>query len=267
MLDILFNPDKAERHPLEVIFLGMFYSSLSIFLGLWVFKGLASFPIVFLTVLSCLYLVQSALKMEEKSEKIWNSEEWTLKHHQPIAKMILCLFLGFTITFSLFALFLPPEISANVFTAQTNSIEQVKTITGNAISNNSSILLIFKNNINIVLISLIFAIFYGAGVIYILVWNASVMGFVIGSIARETFGLIALPLAFAKYFLHGIPEMLAYILSAIAGGIIYFAFIKGDIAKKARVKRIIIDVVALILISIALLAIAAVIEVFVSPLI
>ena len=267
MLEVLFNPDKAERRPIDIIFLGMFYSALSIFLGLWIFKNQASIAIVFLTVLSCLYLVQSALKVEEKSEKIWNSESWTLKHHIPIAKMILFLFLGFTITFSLFAFFAPVEVSSVVFSSQTSTVEQVKTITGNAISTDSSIMQIFKNNLNIVLISLIFAVFYGAGVIYILAWNASVMGLVIGSVARDTFGLIALPIAFAKYFIHGLPEMFAYVLSALAGGIIYFAFIKGDITKAPRVKRIIIDVISLIAISIALLAIAAVIEVFVSPLI
>jgi stage II sporulation protein M len=267
MFDILFNPDKAERHPLEIILVGMFYSAISVLMGLWVFKKSASLPIVFLTVLSCLYIVQSAFKMEEKKEKNWNSEFQTLKDHKPLVKMILCLFLGFTITFSLFSMFLPPENSLVIFNMQQNSVEHIKAITGNAINLNSSFSKIFSNNINIVLISLIFAIFYGAGVIYILAWNASVMGFVIGTLARETFGLVALPIAFLKYFIHGIPEMMAYILSAIAGGIIYFAFIKGDMTKKNRVKRILIDAGSLILISIFLLIIAAILEVFVSPLI
>lgn len=267
MLDLLFNPQRAERHPLEIMFIGIFYSSLSILLGLWIFKEQSSLAIVFLTVLSCLYVVQGAFKMEEKKEKNWNSEKWTLKEHKKLIIMILFLFIGFTISFSLWSLFLSPQISANIFSMQGNSIEHIKMITGNATSNSGSFVQILTNNINIILISLVFALFYGAGVIYILVWNASIMGLVIGSVARESIGLLALPIAFAKYFIHGIPEMLAYILAAIAGGIVYFAFIRGDLTKKDRIKRIVIDVITLLGISILLLIGSAILEVFVSPLI
>lgn len=266
MLDLLFNPDKAERHPWEIMLIGIFYSSLSIFLGLWVFKGAASLPIVFLTVLSCLYIIQSAFSMEEKKEKIWNSEKATLKDHWPLARMILFMFLGFMISFAIWATILPPEVSSTIFSHQALSVQQIN-ITGDVISLNSPLARIFFNNFNIILVSLIFALFYGAGVIYILVWNASIIGFVVGSIARDSMGLVALPMAFARYMLHGIPEMIAYILAAIAGGMIYFALIKGDISKKARIKRILIDVLVLFLISVAILIVAALIEVFISPLI
>ena len=267
MLDLLFNPQKAERHPIEIVLIGIFYSSFSIFLGLWIFKSNSSLAIVFLTVLSCLYVVQGAMKMEERRENNWNKELWTLKHHKPIIVMILCLFIGFTISFSIWALVLPPQVSANVFAMQGSSIEQIKMITGNATNITGSISTILMNNLNIVLVSLVFALFYGAGVVYILAWNASVMGLVIGTVTRESLGLIALPIAFAKYFIHGIPEILAYITAALAGGIIYFAFIKGDLTKKEKVKRITIDTIALLGISVLLLLIAAVLEVFVSSLI
>jgi uncharacterized membrane protein SpoIIM required for sporulation len=267
MLDLLFNPQKAERHPIEIVLIGIFYSSLSILLGLWVFKSNSSLAIVFLTVLSCLYVVQGAMKMEERRENNWNSEKWTLKHHKPIILMILCLFIGFTISFSIWSFVLPAEISANIFSMQGSSVDQIKIITGNATNVAGSISAILANNLNIILVSLVFALFYGAGVIYILAWNASVMGLVIGTVARETFGLIALPIAFAKYFIHGIPEMLAYIVAAVAGGIVYFAFIKGDLTKKGKTKRIVIDVIVLLGISILLLLIAAILEVFVSSLI
>lgn len=267
MLDLLFNPARAERHPLEIFIIAAFYSSLSIILGLWIFKESTSLAIVFLTVLSCLYVVQGAIKMEEKKEKNYESESWMIKEHKSIAILILALFLGFTFSFTLWTFFLPQEISGSVFGLQSSSIEQIKLITGKATDSTSSISIILTNNMKIVLISLIFAIFYGAGAIYILVWNASVMGFVIGSISRETFGLIALPIAAAKYFLHGIPEMIAYILSAIAGGILYFAFLRGDLTNKYRVKRIIVDVLCLMGLSIIILIFAALLEVFVSPLI
>ena len=267
MLDLLFNPQKAERHPFEISIIGMFYSSLSIVLGLWIFKESTSLAIIFLTTMSCIYVVQGAIKMEEKKEKNWNKEAWLLKEHKSIAVLILALFIGFTFSSALWAFFLPQDISQTVFQLQGSSVEQIKLITGKAIDASATFTNIFNNNIKIILISLIFALFYGAGAIYIIVWNASVMGFVIGSVAKETFGLVALPIAFTKYFLHGIPEMLAYILASIAGGILYFAFIKGDLTDKLRLKRIILDTISLILIAILLLIFSAVLEIYVSPLI
>ncbi len=267
MLDLLFNPQKAERHPFEIFIIGAFYSSLSIILGLWIFKESTSMAIIFLTTLSCLYVVQGAIKMEEKKEKNYETESWTLQQHKPIAILILMLFIGFTFSSALWALFLPQETSQAVFHLQSSAIEQIKLITGKAVDTTASFQGIFNNNIKIILVSLIFALFYGAGAVYIIAWNASVMGFVIGSISRETFGLVALPIAFAKYFLHGIPEMLAYILASVAGGILYFAFIKGDLTNRDKLKRIIVDVASLIVISILLLLFSAILEVYVSPLI
>ena len=267
MLDLLFNPQKAQRHPFEIMIIGIFYSSLSIFFGLWIFSHSTSLAIVFLTVISCLYVVQGAIKMEEKKQKNWNSEKWLLNQHKGIALLIISLFVGFTISFAIWTFFLPVEMSEIVFELQNISVQHIKLITGNATNITAPIVQIFTNNLNVVLISLVFALFYGAGAIYIIVWNASVMGFVIGSIARKSLGLIAMPIAFTKYFIHGIPEMLAYIVAAIAGGTIYFAFIRGDLTDKDRIKRIVIDTVVLFIISIVLLIISAVLEVYVSSLI
>lgn len=267
MLDLLFNPARAERHPFEIFIIAAFYASLSIVLGLWIFKDSTSLAIIFLTTLSCLYVVQGAIKMEEKKEKNWNDEKWLLKEHKSVAILILALFLGFTVSFALWSFFLPLETSQTIFQMQGSSVDQIKLITGKAVDTTATLTTIFNNNIKIVLIALIFALFYGAGAIYIVAWNASVMGFVIGEVSRQTFGLVALPIAFAKYFLHGIPEMLAYILASIAGGILYFAFIKGDLTNKDKIKRIILDTSSLILISILLLLFSAILEVYVSPLI
>ena len=93
------------------------------------------------------------------------------------------------------------------------------------------------------------------------------MGYVIGNLAKETLGIIGIPIAFAKYFVHGIPEMLAYLTVALAGGIIYISVWKGDFLDPERRNRMIKDSVILIIISIILLIIAALLEVYVSPMI
>ena len=92
------------------------------------------------------------------------------------------------------------------------------------------------------------------------------MGFVIGELIKNNLGLISLPYVLFKFFLHGIPEILAYFTAALAGSILFISLIKGDL-KKGRIKRILSDISIILLISIFLLIIAALIEVYIYPLI
>jgi stage II sporulation protein M len=269
MLNILFNPKKAQRHPLEMMLVGFFYASVSIFLATWIFPEYASLTIVFFTVFSCLYVVQGAIKTEEKNEQNYKTEEWRLKKHSRTIYFLLFLFLGFVFAFTFWTIVLPQTKVSMIFELQYKSIEGIKAniVSGSAIETTSTILKIFANNIEVLLISIIFAIFYGAGAIYILVWNASVMGYLIGILAKNTFGITALPVIFTKYFLHGIPEIIAYLIGALAGGILYVAIWKGDLLNKEKNKTIIIDILILVGIAILILIAAALIEIFLSPLI
>jgi len=268
MYNLLFNPKKAERHPIEMMIVGFFYASLSILLSVWIFPEHSSLVMVFLTVLSCLYIVQGALRREEYNERDYKSEESVLKHHSKVLFFLLFLFFGFVFAFSFWTLVLPVEKVSVLFSMQESVVKGIREMvaTGNATSG-EAFTIILVNNFKVLFISLIFAFFYGAGAIFILSWNASVMGFVIGDLARDTLGFVALPIAFTKYFLHGIPEMLSYLTAALAGGIIYVALWQGDLMKQGRLKRIVIDSLVLIFLSAVLLVVAAVIEVYISPLI
>lgn len=265
MISILFNPKRGERHTFEMLVVGFFYASLSIILSIWVFPGSgASLAMVFLSVLSCLYVVQGAIKLEEKKEKDCNSEGWVLREHLKPLMFLLMLFIGFVIAFSVWSFVLSPEKMMSVFEMQSNSVNHIRSLTGNA-TMEGPLFFIIINNVKVMVVSLIFALFYGAGSIFILAWNASIMGFVIGNLARDTFGVIAFPIAFTKYFLHGIPEMFAYIIAALGGGILYVSFLKGDLFKKGRTKRILIDVGLMMLIALFIIFLAALIEVYISP--
>lgn len=266
MLNILFNPKRAERHPVEMMIIAIFYSSISIVLSLWIFPEHSSLVMVFFTVLSCVYVIQRAMKIEEAKERPYKSEKWILKEHSKLILFLLFLFLGYVFSFTFWALVLPEAKISIVFNLQSSVVEGIRTnaLTGNANTGNNFFLILI-NNFKVLLFSLIFAFFYGAGSLFVLVWNASVMGFVIGSLARENLGIISLPVAFARYFLHGIPEMIAYLTAVVAGGIIYIAVWRGDFLKKGRLKKLFIDTILLVSISIVLLIIAAAIEVFISP--
>lgn len=275
MFKLLFSPKRAERHPLEMMLIAIFYSSVSIIFSLWIFPEQASLVMVFFTVLSIIYVAQGAFKMEESKEKKKIKEERLLKQHLRVLIFLLFLFIGFVISFSFWTFILPSEKVATIFSMQNSAVQNVRaaiagiptdSVSGSVISGKGLVPILF-NNFKVLFVSLVFAFFFGAGAIFILAWNASVMGYVIGNLAKETLGLIGMPIAFAKYFVHGIPEMLAYLTVALAGGIIYISVWKGDFLDTERRNRMIKDSIILILISIFLLIAAALIEVYVSPMI
>ncbi|MFH1801977.1 MAG: stage II sporulation protein M [archaeon] len=260
---ILFNPKKAERHPLEILLVVIFYTSISIFLSLWILPNQASIAMVFLSIIACLYLVQGIFIVEESKEKDTNEESFVLKEHAKTLWFLLIIFFGFLIAYTFWMLILPTNMTTDIFSLQASTFEEIRSITGR-VTAPEAFSIIMSNNLRVLLLSVILAIFYGAGSLFILAWNASLMGYIIGGLVKHTLGYASIPYAFLKFFIHGIPEILAYLAAALAGGIIFITVIRGDI-KKDRIKRTFIDIIVLIAISIGLLLIAAGIESYISP--
>jgi uncharacterized membrane protein SpoIIM required for sporulation len=71
-------------------------------------------------------------------------------------------------------------------------------------------------------------------------------------------------LSLLRYFTHGIPEIIAYVIGGIAGGIISIAIMKGDFKNKGF-EKVLFDSSELITISLLFLLVAAFIEVYVTP--
>jgi len=61
--------------------------------------------------------------------------------------------------------------------------------------------------------------------------------------------------------IHGFFEIAAYFIAGLAGGIISIALIKHNLKER----RVLVDSLDLILISLAMLLVAALIEVFITP--
>jgi len=264
MLDILFNAKKAERHPWEMMFVAIFYASISILIGSWIFPEYASLVAVFFTVISCLYVTQGAIKREETKEEYFEEKSLLMEHKKPLI-LFLALFIGIVIAFAFWTYALPAEKSAELFSVQASVLEGIRgSVTGDAISNSEILSIIIANNLKVLLVSLIISLIYGAGALFVLTWNASIMGYVIGSIGIDH-GAISFPVAFLKYFLHGLPEMMSYFMAILAGGIIYVAMISGDLTAEMKSKKILKDVFILVGLAAALMVVAAVVEVYISP--
>lgn len=295
VLESLTTPQRAERKPWDLFFIGIIYAAVGLFLAIWVFKEEASIVMVLLTVVASVPLIYNTLRLEEEKDTVIATERTLLKEHGHALSFFMFMFVGFTIAFSLAYIFLPESIVEAAFQAQVNTIKNINTqisgetintgalsdstIGGEAIGNASLFLQIFLNNFKVMLFCIFFSFFYGAGAIFILTWNASVISAAIGTFFRthmsdyaSSLGLVKLAgyfhiysLSLLRYFIHGLPEILGYFIGGLAGGIISVAVIRHDFGTQTF-RRIIRDAFDLFLLAIVVLLIAAGIEVYITPL-
>ncbi len=278
VLESLINPFKIGKNPSKVFFVGFVYSTIALFLGNWIFKEYASLIMVFLTTMACIPFLYNSFRIEEK--KTFEQENKLLKEHSKILSFVLFLFLGFVASFTLWYIVLPSSWTQSIFHSQTLTIQSItaKTTTGSANSSVKIFTTILLNNMKVLVFCILFAFLYGAGAIFILTWNASVISTAIGNYIRSNLALITKTIGLTKYtdyfhivsigilryFLHGLPEMGAYIIAGLAGSIISVAVIRESFGTK-KFEKTLLDSSNLIIIAIIILIIAAFIEVYITP--
>lgn len=271
VLESLMSPISAEKRPWKLFLMGLLYSSLAILLSLWIFKENAALISVFLTVIAIIPLFYMTMRFEEKKDMELEKETTLLREHSKAVSFFIFLFCGITVSYAVWYIFLPQNLINAVFGIQINTIS--------AINSGATLkFLIFKkiflNNIKVLTFCILFSLFYGAGAIFILAWNASVIATAIGAFIRNNLAHISsgdfmayiglFSTGLLKYLFHGIPEIVAYFIAALAGGILSVALIKHDFRTK-KFEKILLDSSNLILASIILLFIAAVLEVYATP--
>ena len=104
---------------------------------------------------------------------------------------------------------------------------------------------------------------FGAGAIFVLAWNASVIAAAIGIFTKSE--LSSLPIALVRYMIHGIPEIASYFIVALAGGMVSIAVIKHETGTE-KFWDVLQDSLNLIIIAVVVLFLAALVEVFITPL-
>jgi uncharacterized membrane protein SpoIIM required for sporulation len=271
VLESLVRPGKVEGKPWEMFFIGIVYSFFAIALSFWVFRGYASLVMVTFTAIAAIPFIYGAIQGEQQKESTLKDLS-LLKEHGKIISMFTFLFLGFVVSFLVLFLVLPGSWVSTMFEAQVDAISTVRAAaTGNFFANFSSLPFILLNNMKVLIFCGIFSFFYGTGAIFILSWNASVMGVAIGEGIKHSIGaslgtnLGIISTSLLGYFAHGLPEMVGFFVSGLAGGIISVALMREGYESEAfsRARK---DALRLFLIAIGCIAIAGVIEVTVSPL-
>ncbi len=276
VLELLFNPFFIRRKLWQVFATGFVYSLIGLFFSYLVFKEVAGILMVFLIVFALLPMIYLLIKHEEELDLKYTKEFFLLKEHTKVLIFFIVLFLGITAALAFAYVFLPEKIVEAVFSLQKGAIVNVNNSVQGSITQFTLFTRILMNNLKVLFFCLIFSFLYGTGALFILTWNASVIAAAIGSFIKnqlaQATALVGLPalsiyftssaLGFLRYMTHGFFEIAAYFVGGLAGGIISIALIKHDLKEN----RVLLDALDLVIISLGLLIVGSIIEVFVTPL-
>ena len=270
---------------------GLFWASASLLLVSVVFgkdsilMSGGGLLVVTFTVICCLPFMYYIIKLEEGKDIEIDDSGRLIKEHSKAVFALMWMFMGFIVAFSFWYMVLPwdlgfvtiPGDSGENFNFQIKTfcainspsrfdycVEQhgVPVATGH-VAGAGAVLGIFANNIYVLIFTILFSLAFGAGAMFILVWNASVIAAAIGIFAKGE--LANLPIGVARYMIHGVPEIAGYFVGALAGGIISVAVIRKDLRREGTWK-ILQDSLLMIIIAIFILIVAALMEVYFTPL-
>ena len=190
------------------------------------------------------------------------------------------MFVGITVACAVWYVLLPTATINSLFDKQVGTIQAINNqVSGSVIHSLNIFWRIFFNNFKVLAFSLLFSLVYGAGAIFILAWNATVIGAAIGNFVRANMGSYTSSLGFLeagnyfhvasigllKYSIHGIPEIAAYFYGGLAGGILSVALIRRHF-NTSKFSKVMIDFSELVLIGMGFLIAAAFLEVYITPL-
>jgi len=130
---------------------------------------------------------------------------------------------------------------------------------------------IFRHNLYVMVLCFALSLLYGSGALLLIILNASIFASKLVEVIKiklpESYGFLStfgfLGCNFGILFFHMLPEVGAYLVAAIAGGVLSKAIHKEKFLSK-RFRLVIKDSVILLGIAIAILVFAAIIEIKVS---
>lgn len=278
VLENLSSLKKAQKHPIYLFFIAFALTILAVVSAYYTFPASSSVLSISFVSLALMPIIYSLFAKEEAEIATDQSALNLFSQNFGVIHIYSWMFLGMMCAYVAMGAVFPeshdncqglacslPE-KKTVFSEQLNIYSG---ITGKVIGENECFSqktrkfdacfeLIFKNNMWVMVMSLLFSLIWGAGALFLLGWNASVIGlFISTEITSKSLGA---GLARAiSYLPHGIPEVIAYFIGAIAGGIISAAISKTKF-RPHEIRTVLIDAALLTILATVTLVLAGIIE-------
>lgn len=240
----------AKNKPYAMAAYSFAIAAISMLVSRAVFPADAGIATIFMITVSMMPLLSKAFESEEEETV---SEGGLLENHEDVLLLYSMFFLGTFLAF--FISFLLTPDATVFFSDQLNAVRSSR-ISG-AVVGGTGFASIALNNATVAILSFVLSVLFGAGAAFILSWNASVVAAYAGVAARA--GPAALLQATVGMTLHGIPEIMAYFITGLAGGVLSTSISRGR-PGTPEFKRVIFDSAQLLCIALVLIIVAAAIE-------
>ena len=285
MLESFVNFKDIDKAPWMIFIWGAVLASVGILASsnLWfhinvggVSVNLTGLFAVMFTIIPAVFFVTQMIKKEEALEEDYIKKHYHeskfFERHVKDFVILLYFFAGVTLAFAFWYVvmpplsaflasympflsnIIPPQANGDAFIPQVAKINEMRGLTGAVTGLHPNFLPILFNNITVMIFSFGFSLVLGAGAVFIIVWNASVLGVAIG---KDATGLFDIPLLSSLYVLHGVPEIAGYVAAALAGGLLSAAIIRGHWKRMVNVAY---DAMLIILFALFSIVMGALIE-------
>jgi uncharacterized membrane protein SpoIIM required for sporulation len=263
MLESLIKAEKMGQKPFEMFFLAIAMTLIAAALAYTVSPDSAGHLIIAFVCIGAAPIMVRVITLEEKeSADIHENEVRMLARHGDMFEIFGWFFLGVIVATSFLFVIMPTSMEQPMFGPQMQELQSIRGMATGRVTSECDMLCLFENNFGVLLLVLVFSFVFGAGAVYIITWNASIVGVLIGMTAKAETGnlllnyIVALPISIVKLFPHGIFEVGAYFFGGLAGGMLSAMIVRGHWKRTDVLK----DILAVFLIATLLVAIGAVIE-------
>ena len=247
VLELITNFSKLRHRPKTMFFEAIILTVISVIFSVSLFpKEFCSIGILAFITIGALPLFN---KLYSYDSYIYNYNKNFFRRHEKIIKLLFYFFLGIFVTLIAIFFIAPTNVSDKLFYSQIKEVAGISDIraeiTGDFIGPETSTFQkafseISKNNLGVMLTAVTLSFFYGAGGLFLIVWNASIFSYVIIQDLIFSFstvaghGLVSIFMGlfnslvnFLGYLPHGIFEFLAYFFASVAGAVLARDLFKG----------------------------------------
>jgi len=199
--------------------------------------------------------------IEERIERTGSSHFW--KRHRTIIKCYVGAFLGLLVGFLVLGNFDIQALEYQLTQLAQDHLrpERITAFTdSNYVPTFETVTALFSHNIGYLLIGFVLSLFYGAGAVFLVAYNASFFAaFILELFTRwssaATLAMVSL--------VHLIPESAGYIFTAIAGATLSRAIIHEKLGGKAF-KNVLRNCMYLLMLAVVFIFLAAIVETYIT---
>ncbi len=284
VLESIIGEKNIRKQPFLILIITFLVSIGSIIFAQAIFPKHASILSIAFITIALVPMLHNIFAKEEYDEVLQRKSFTTFfARHFNLIMLYVWVFIGIILAFSVAYVAAPADVKPLLFEEQINSFCYISgqgncqngvpfSLSGKALSpafdacQNAQIsnvfsctAYIFENNAGVLIFTILLSLLYGAGAIFIIAWNASILGLFFGEMILAGQHIKWIGLLQGMLIGHGPPELLGYVFGALAGAILSVMVSKG-VFLKHEFSIVLKDVLFLTLLAIFSVFYGAVVE-------